>query len=211
MKKAMVLLIVLLSVIATSIVMAQDEGSDTDNSCNVGEIWEDICTTTDADQDGDIDQYDIDWYFTCGYYRFHVDNGDIDEAPEWCNLETNTPPPPTPDGTQQPQGQIRLSVISYTDPVPPCRVLLKIENTYPVPVVLNIVVHNDFYGTPFMVPAGAPPFGPYNIPAYGSVNASVTLGGTNQQIGDFTVHRAFALYTATGQLASNVLRNLVCQ
>ena len=45
------------------------------NACYEGGTLYDTCNSMDADLDGDIDQDDIDWMWTCGYYLIRVEYG----------------------------------------------------------------------------------------------------------------------------------------
>ncbi len=44
------------------------------NECDEGGLLDGRCNTTDVDLDGDVEQDDIDWMWTCGYYLSQVDD-----------------------------------------------------------------------------------------------------------------------------------------
>jgi len=57
-----------------SLVAVAQDTEQSENECYEGGWLEGRCSTTDADVDGDVDQFDIDWMFTCGFYLSQVDD-----------------------------------------------------------------------------------------------------------------------------------------
>ncbi len=60
-----------------------------ENECFEGGMLDGQCSTTDVDGDGDVDQDDIDWMYTCGHYLAQADDDDIarDDIPlDGCEL-----------------------------------------------------------------------------------------------------------------------------
>lgn len=45
------------------------------NACAEGGTLEGYCNITDADRDGDVDEIDADWMWTCGWYLIRADYG----------------------------------------------------------------------------------------------------------------------------------------
>jgi hypothetical protein len=45
------------------------------NACFEGGTLYDSCNTTDVDDDGNVDQTDKDWLWTCGWYLIRVESG----------------------------------------------------------------------------------------------------------------------------------------
>jgi len=59
------------------------------NACFEGGTLAGVCNVTDADRDGDVDESDIEWMWTCGWYLIRADYGLIDRADiplEGCEL-----------------------------------------------------------------------------------------------------------------------------
>jgi len=59
------------------------------NACFEGGTLAGFCNVTDADRDGDVDESDIKWMWTCGWYLIRADYGLIDRADiplEGCEL-----------------------------------------------------------------------------------------------------------------------------
>lgn len=59
------------------------------NACAEGGTLDGYCNVTDADSDGDVDEFDAEWMWTCGWYLIRADYGIIDrnDIPlEGCKL-----------------------------------------------------------------------------------------------------------------------------
>ena len=78
------LLIIIFVVLSTSLILAHsgygtdDQGNPNDphtndraNACYNKGDW---CHTTDADGDGDVDEQDVDWLYTCGWYLIRAEH-----------------------------------------------------------------------------------------------------------------------------------------
>lgn len=71
-----ILVLFLLSTVGSFAQTTNDPNDDPDaNACYEGGTLYDTCNSMDADLDGDIDQDDIDWMWTCGYYLIRVEYG----------------------------------------------------------------------------------------------------------------------------------------
>ena len=69
--KFMLIIALFLALSMTALAQNTDQG---ENECFEGGALYGQCNTTDVDNDGDIDQYDIDWMYTCGFYLTYVDD-----------------------------------------------------------------------------------------------------------------------------------------
>jgi len=66
--------LLLLLVSGLTIVILAQNTQQSENECFEGGSLEGQCSTTDVDGDGDVDQDDMDWMYTCGYYLTRVDD-----------------------------------------------------------------------------------------------------------------------------------------
>jgi len=78
-------------------IMAQNT-EQSENECFEGGVLFGHCSNTDVDMDGTVDQDDIDWMYTCGYYLTLVDDAltiGNDEIPlEGCHWPERIIPRP---------------------------------------------------------------------------------------------------------------------
>ena len=97
MKHLKYILMLLLLAGLTVMVLAQNT-QQSENECFEGGFLEGQCSTTDVDGDGDVDQNDIDWMYTCGAYLSFVDDALIisnDQIPlEGCRWPERVIPRP---------------------------------------------------------------------------------------------------------------------
>ncbi len=81
------LLAILFAITMVSFAQITDQG---ENECYEGGLLDGQCNNTDVNGDGVVDQSDIDWMYTCGYYLSQVDDELVignDEIPlEGCEL-----------------------------------------------------------------------------------------------------------------------------
>lgn len=91
----LVFMIALFSIgVASAVDGFDDQGNPNDpavndraNACfDGGTLDNDRCNTTDADEDGVITQYDIDWMWRCGWFLIRYERGMIplEAVPEGC-------------------------------------------------------------------------------------------------------------------------------
>ena len=73
MKSVKFLLSIALFLVISVGVLAQNT-DQSENECYEGGALDGHCSNTDVDLDGDVEQDDIDWMFTCGYYLTLVDD-----------------------------------------------------------------------------------------------------------------------------------------
>lgn len=102
----LLLLTVPLFVLTVAISIAQST-EQAENECYEGGSLDGLCSVTDVDRDGDVDQFDIDWMYTCGYYLSQVDDEVAignDEIPlEGCRKQERIiPRPEKPKPTREP-------------------------------------------------------------------------------------------------------------
>ena len=72
--KSIKFLLSIVILLLLSVPMLAQNTEQGENECFEGGALYGQCSTTDVDLDGDVDQYDIDWMFTCGYYLTYVDD-----------------------------------------------------------------------------------------------------------------------------------------
>ena len=111
MHKYVLILSLVVLVITGGLVLAQDdpqEGDPTTNWCYDPDIWGD-------GRCDDPDPWIRDWFWGCGWYGAHYDNGVYTSVPDWCASEdafieqikpTDEPTEEvTPDATEEPTTQ----------------------------------------------------------------------------------------------------------
>lgn len=97
-------LIVALLLVIVGVLLAQDDQGNVNdpgfnpraNACYTGGSLAGKCHTTDADRNGVIDERDIEYMWTCGWYLIRVEFKQLppSAAPTGCNIVFPTPIPP---------------------------------------------------------------------------------------------------------------------
>jgi len=95
--KVKVLFVLIAVLFVVTVISLAQSTEQSDNECFEGGWMEGTCSTTDVDGDGDVDQQDRDWMFTCGHYMAQVDSGELtnNEVPlEGCEKQEREIPRP---------------------------------------------------------------------------------------------------------------------
>lgn len=98
------LIIALLVLLSLALVVTasgiDDEGNANDpnlnnraNACFEGGSLEGRCDTVDIDENGTVDEWEIEWHYVCGWYLIRYENGLIgqDNLPDGCQIPVDLP------------------------------------------------------------------------------------------------------------------------
>jgi len=115
-KNRWLFVLTLILMISSLIILAQEDNDPATNpdanACYAGGSLAGTCSTTDVNKNGVIDDGDIEWMWTCGWYLIRAEQGMIsadDLHPEGCNLPPEIvihkikEPVPTPTPTIEPR------------------------------------------------------------------------------------------------------------
>ena len=103
-----------------------DEGNPNDpnlnnraNACFEGGSLEGRCDTIDIDENGSVDEWEIEWHYVCGWYLIRYENGLIDQSnlPDGCKIPVDLPDTSPVEAINTPGG-----FCPGTDLFPPCPV-----------------------------------------------------------------------------------------
>lgn len=120
-KLVAIVLSLMISIVFVSVTAANgldDQGNPNDpavneraNACfDGGTLGTERCNTTDADEDGTLTQFDIDWMWRCGWFLIRFEEGMIDRdyVPEGCKTAPpiqvyfeESAPTPSPEATPE--------------------------------------------------------------------------------------------------------------
>jgi len=94
---AMIISLLAITVLANNQTGEDDQGNPNDpgineraNACFEYGTMENSCNTTDINENGSVEDWEVEWMWTCGWYKIRAEYGIIplEQLPAGCELET---------------------------------------------------------------------------------------------------------------------------